>query len=244
MSSTNSPAGPELTGERTLPGIWHENYWFRRHEAAYRWVAKSMPVRGSSVVEAGVGEGYGGQLLSDAGAALVVGVDLDGPTLRHVARTHEGVAPARANLVALPLRSGSADLVVSAQVVEHLWDQEGFVSECARVLRPGGRLVLTTPNRLTFPPGNPFHSRELDGDELTALVAAELQVDGVHGLHHGPRLVAADREHGGLVDTQIATTPDRWPDALHDVVTGVTADDFVVGDAQDCLDLLVVGVRR
>jgi SAM-dependent methyltransferase len=233
-----------LTGERTLPGIWHENYWFRRHEAAYRWVARSSPVRDATVVEAGIGEGYGGQLLSDAEAALVVGVDLDAPTLHHVAGRYPGVEPVRANLVALPLRDASADLVVSAQVVEHLWDQEGFVSECARVLRPGGRLVLTTPNRLTFPPGNPFHSRELDSDQLVALVAAELQVAGTYGLHHGPRLNAADREHGGLVDAQIATTPDLWPDVLRDVVTGVTAEDFVVGDKQDGLDLLVVGIRR
>jgi SAM-dependent methyltransferase len=203
-----------------------------------------MPLRDATVVEAGCGEGYGGQVLSDAGAALVVGVDLDGPTLRHVGSTYAGVAPVRANLVALPLETASADLVVSAQVVEHLWDQEGFVSECARVLRPGGRLVLTTPNRLTFPAGNPFHNRELDADELVALVAADLHVDGVHGLHHGPRLTAADREHGGIVNAQIATAPERWPKALRDLVTGTTADDFVVGDVHDCLDLLVVGVRR
>ena len=204
-----------------------------------------MPVRGAAVVEAGIGEGYGGQLLSDAGAALVVGVDLDGPTLRHVAGTYPGVAPVRANLVALPLRTASADLVVSAQVVEHLWDQEGFVSECARVLRPGGRLVRHDAR--TGGPSRPATRSTAASSTPTSSPRwwpPTCDVDGVHGLHHGPRLAAADREHGGLVDAQIATTPDRWPDALRDVVTGVTADDFVVGDAQDCLDLLVVGVRR
>ena len=51
----------ELTGERTVPGIWHENYWFRRHEAAYRWAAGAVDLCRAVVVEAGVGEGYGGR---------------------------------------------------------------------------------------------------------------------------------------------------------------------------------------
>ena len=46
-----------LTGERTLPGIWHENYWFRRHEAGYRWALDTLGAGVRVVVEAGVGEG-------------------------------------------------------------------------------------------------------------------------------------------------------------------------------------------
>jgi SAM-dependent methyltransferase len=243
----SDPADLGLTGERTLPGIWHENYWFRRHQAAYLWVARNVAVAGRIVIDAGVGEGYGAALLSDAGAALVVGADLDEPTLRHLRVTHPGVRPVRANLDRLPCRTGRADVVVGSQVVEHLWDQEGFVRESARVLRPGGRLVLTTPNRRTFPPGNPFHSRELDAGELTALVAAELTVEDVRGLHHGPRLTAVERSRGDLVTAQIATEPAAWDQELRAVVTGVTAADFVVGDVGDVggsLDLLVVGVRR
>jgi SAM-dependent methyltransferase len=232
---------PLLTGERTWPGVWHENYWFRRHEAGYRW-AVSLGVAGT-VVEAGVGEGYGATALTRAGADRVVGLDLDPVVLAHVARSHPATAPVRANLVHLPLRSGSVDLVVSAQTVEHLWDQHGFVAECARVLLPGGRLVLTTPNRATFPPGNPFHSRELDASELAALVAPALQVTTLAGLHHGARLAGADRdlaEHGGLVAAQLRTTYDRWDDGLTRTVRSVTADDFAVGGSDGSLDLLLV----
>jgi SAM-dependent methyltransferase len=232
-----------LTGERTLPGIWHENYWFRRHEAAYRWAVDVVGLRGRAVVEAGVGEGYGGQLLARAGAATVLGVDLDEPALRHVRSTYDGILPVRGNLVRLPIGDGTVDVVVSAQTVEHLWDQPGFVAECARVLRPGGRLVLTTPNRLTFPPGNPFHSRELDARELADLVAGAFEVDELCGLHHGPRLAAADGRLGGLVGAQLATTYDRWGDDLRRAVASVTADDFVVAGTAGSLDLLLVGTR-
>jgi 2-polyprenyl-3-methyl-5-hydroxy-6-metoxy-1,4-benzoquinol methylase len=193
-----SPSLP-LTGERTLPGVAEENYWYRRHEAAYRWLAGELPVPGATVVEAGCGEGYGGQVLADAGAALVAGLDLDLATLRHAAVAYPDVPVAAANLVALPLADGAVDLVVCSQVVEHLWDQDAFVAECARVLQPGGQLVVTTPNRLTFPPGNVFHSRELDATELTALVGRHLEVRSVLGLRPGPRLAADQAENGDLV---------------------------------------------
>lgn len=241
---TPPPTGLPLTGERTLPGIWHETYWFQRHVAGYRWAAGVLPLPGAVVLEAGVGEGYGGQLLAESGAAAVLGLDLDAPSLRHVATTYPSIAPIRGNLVALPMRDEALDVVVSAQTVEHLWDQEGFVAECARVTRPGGWLVLTTPNRRTFPPGNVFHHRELDADDLTALVAPAFDVAELSGLHHGPRLTAQDRVLDGLVDAQLAAPPEQWPPALADAVRAVRAQDFTVGPADDCLDLLLLARRR
>jgi SAM-dependent methyltransferase len=247
VTDSAAPA-PALTGERTLPGIWHENYWFRRHEAGYRWAVTTLGTGGRGVVvEAGVGEGYGAAMLAGAGGGQVLGLDLDQPTLRHLRATHAGIATARANLVALPLGDRTVDVVVSAQTVEHLWDQERFVAECARVLRPGGRLALTTPNRLTFPPGNPFHSRELDAAELAALVAtAGLMVTTVAGLHHGTRLSDVDRHlepRGGLVAAQLLTTYDRWGDDLASTVRSVTAEDFLAGHAEASLDLLLAATR-
>src|SRR5206468_3254482 len=91
-----------LTGERTVPGIVEENYWFRRHEAAY--LALRPYCVDAFVLEAGCGEGYGADLLA-RGAVGVLGLDYDALTLRHVARTYPGVYPARANLAALPVRS-------------------------------------------------------------------------------------------------------------------------------------------
>jgi SAM-dependent methyltransferase len=154
-------------GERTVPGIWHETYWFARHAACYRCVRDlldaSAPPR--VVLDAGSGEGFGAAGLHGP-VHRVLALDYDPTATRHHAATYPQVPVLRANLVALPVRSAAVDLVVSLQTVEHVWDQRGFVRECTRVLAPGGRLVLSTPNRRTFPPGNVFHHRELDAAEL------------------------------------------------------------------------------
>lgn len=232
-----SPEPLPLTGERTVPGVAVENYWFRRHEAAYRAVAPL--VGGGLLLEAGCGEGYGADLLRRAGA-VVVACDLDPWAVGRAAAAY-GLPVVRANLVALPLATGTLDAVVSLQVVEHLWDQAGFVRECARVLRPGGRLVLSTPDRRTFPPGNLFHARELNPDELVALVTPQLDVQAVLGLHHGRRLAAWEAEYGDLVAAQLASQPAAWPAALATFVAGVAADDFVLDERLDgALDLLLL----
>jgi SAM-dependent methyltransferase len=241
VPSSDLPA-LSLTGERTLPGIWHENYWLRRHEAAYALFAPAAV--GARVLEAGCGEGYGAARLSVAGARMVVGVDLDSTTLRHVRATYPAVPAVRANLVALPFATASLDVVVSAQTIEHLWDQSGFVRECARVLRPGGRLLMSTPNALTFPPGNVFHSRELRAVELHALVAEHLDVTAVLGIGHGPRLREWSMDHSDVVDAQLAAEQQLWSDELAALVGSVTVDDFVVSDAaiDESLDLVVMAV--
>lgn len=240
-----------LTGERTVPGIPEENYWFRRHEAVY--VALRDRCAGAVVLEAGCGEGYGAGMLAEV-AAGVLALDLDPVTAAHVARRYPRTGVARANLVALPVRDAGCDVVVSLQVIEHLWEQERFLRECLRVLRPGGTLMLSTPNRLTFSPGrdtplNPFHTRELAAAELAGLVRDAGFVDvEVHGLHHGPRLRALDARHGGsLVDAQVAVAlaGGNWPDTLRADVASVTVADFVLQAAEvdASLDLVAFASR-
>jgi SAM-dependent methyltransferase len=240
-----------LTGERTVPGIAHENYWFRRHEVVYAAIAPDCS--GGIVLEAGCGEGYGADLLAGT-ARRVLALDYDVATVEHVARRYPRVAAARANLVALPVASASVDAVVSLQVIEHLWEQERFLAECRRVLRPGGRLLVSTPNRLTFSPGrdtplNPFHTRELAPDELEGLVVTAGFTDvRVQGLSHGERLRELDRAHGGsLVDAQtaVAMSGAPWPPELLADVAAVRSGDFVLQDhdRERSLDLLVAARR-
>ena len=69
-----------------------------------------------------------------------VRVDLNRRGLE-VARDH-GVAPVRASVLAVPLADGCADVVVAGEVLEHVEDDVAVLAECARVLRPGGTLVI------------------------------------------------------------------------------------------------------
>ncbi len=232
ISAAQAPGLP-LTGERTLPGVCHENYWYRRHLVVYEAL---LPRCSGVVVEAGCGEGYGADLLAGI-AERVLALDYDAQAIAHVARRYPRVTAVRANLVALPVRDGCADTVVSLQVIEHLWEQERFLRECRRVLRPGGALLLSTPNRITFSPGretplNPFHTRELSGAELAGLVADAGFVDvAVLGLRHGPRLCALDAAHGGSLvaaQTAVAVAGTPWPPALLRAVAGVSTADFTL----------------
>lgn len=248
-SAPDDPAstpGLPITGERTVPDVADENYWFQRHVAAYRHVAARID---GTVVDAGCGEGYGLAILRDAGARGVIGVELDPVVVAHARHRYAGprIDVIEADLTDLPLVNDTMDAVVSLQVVEHLPDVGGCLAELARITRPGGIVVVATPNRLTFTPGgeaplNPFHVREFDAEELAAaMTAADLEVVTIEGVHHGPRLTAALGEHvpgddwaGALAD------PQTWSPRLSQIVHAVTPDDFVVteADVDTSLDLL------
>jgi SAM-dependent methyltransferase len=240
----HADGGLPLTGERTVPGLAVENYWFRRHEVAYLRCAELCA--GQDVLEAGCGEGYGADLLASV-ARRVVAVDYDAATVAHVRDRYPRVAVLAANLAALPMPDASVDVVVNFQVIEHLWDQPQFVRECLRVLRPGGRLLMSTPNRITFTPGsdvpvNPFHTRELNAAELRELLS-----DG----GFGPRLAEMDARHGGsIIEAQIAraVADAPWDDALLADVAAVRCEDFEITgererDIDESLDLLAIAVR-
>lgn len=251
-----------LTGERTLPDVAGEEYWFARHEAAYGWAVETCGprLRGAVVLEAGSGEGYGADLLRRSGARAVLALELDAAAAAHAGSAYPSVLTARANLAAMPVAPASVDVVVTMQVVEHLWDLRAFLRDCTAVLRPAGPLLVSTPNRPVFSPGlgrgerptNPFHVEELDADQLHDLLAGAGLVDvDVRGLHHGPRIARWEEESGtSLVAAQVAAaldaprrTTSSERGALAAFVATVRAEDFVVGDAEGAQDLLAVAVR-
>ncbi|ATQ28336.1 class I SAM-dependent methyltransferase [Rhodococcus ruber] len=255
VSESTVPAGDAprlpLTGERTVPGIAEENYWFRRHEVVYRDLLPRCA--GRTVLEAGAGEGYGADMIADV-ATAVVGLDYDESAVAHVRARYPRVDMRHANLVELPLADASVDVVVNFQVIEHLWDQSGFLRECHRVLRDGGELLISTPNRITFSPGrdtplNPFHTRELNAAELNELLeGAGFRVALTTGVHHGPVLRALDAKHGGsFIDAQIerALAGEPWPADLTADVAAVTVDDFLLApeNIDASLDLVAIAVK-
>ena len=204
------------------------------------------------MLEIGCGEGYGAALFAGV-ARRVVAVDYDAATVAHAAARYDNVAFVRANLAALPVRSARFDVVASLQVIEHVWDRPQFVAECVRATRPGGRLLITTPNRLTFSPGrdtplNPFHTHEFVADELADLLRSSgADVEQMLGLHAGARLRALDAAYGGsFVDAQLAAPPDEWDAALARDVAAIRTADFAVTRERlgNCLDLVALATRR
>lgn len=162
----------EFTGERFLPGasgeIWYE-HWHRYHFAA-------KLVSGMRVLDVACGEGYGSALLAQR-AARVVGADISPAAIDHARARYAGVPNlefAAGDCAALPFTDASFDAVVSFETIEHIHEQEAFLDEVRRVLRPGGLFVLSSPNKLEYSDrrsfANAFHVRELYRDELAALL--------------------------------------------------------------------------
>lgn len=249
-----------LTGERTLPDVADERYWFERHVVAYELAAdvigqeRGRRRRGPlTALDAGCGEGYGLARLRAAGADRVVGVDLDPPTVAHAraryAAGDDHLEVLEAELTDLPLADAEVAACVSFQVIEHLHDIPGYLRELRRVTHRDGTIVISTPNRLTFTPNadtpvNPFHTREFSPKELREeLTSAGLTVRWLAGIHHGASLLAEQAALGiDLLATLTTTPPDEWPDEVRALVHRVESRMFDVHDSDldASLDLIAV----
>jgi SAM-dependent methyltransferase len=162
----------EFTGERFTPECVREIWYEHWHRYAF---ARSLAA-GRRVLDAACGEGYGSDLLAE-GAQSVVGVDISAQAIEH-ARERYG---ARANLefeqgdcTALQFADAQFDLVVSFETLEHVAAQEALIAGFARVLKPDGVLLVSSPDKRTYSElqgfRNEFHVRELYRDELLALL--------------------------------------------------------------------------
>ncbi|MBA2630227.1 MAG: methyltransferase domain-containing protein [Thermoleophilaceae bacterium] len=180
----------ELTGERTMPDVPAENYWYRRHLAVYEWIAARCA--GLDVVDMACGEGYGVEVLARR-ARRVTGVDANPEAHEHASLkyTRPGVAFAR-DLV--ERYSAPADAVVFLQTIEHVERPEEVLRHFGSIIRPGGAVYVSTPNLLTLaPPGadksdNPFHLREYRAEEFRALCSSAFGRVELYGLFHARKL--------------------------------------------------------
>jgi SAM-dependent methyltransferase len=189
----------ELTGERTLPDVPAENYWYRRHLAVYEWIgARAL---GLQVLDMACGEGYGAEVLS-RGAASVVGVDANPEAHEHARLRYR-----RQNLrfergvVETFGEPGGFDAVVFLQTIEHVQDPQGVLAHFRDLLVPGGTAYVSTPNRLTLAgpdrekSDNPWHIREYRAHEFEALCRSVFGQVELLGLFHARKL----RAHGAAL---------------------------------------------
>jgi 2-polyprenyl-3-methyl-5-hydroxy-6-metoxy-1,4-benzoquinol methylase len=190
----DQPAGVpplSLTGERTLPDVPEENYWYRRHLVVYEWIARR--VAGQRVVDMACGEGYGSDVLAAAGARSVVGVDAN-PEAHEHARLRYVRANLRFERDMVQRFAEPCDALVFLQTIEHVQDPGALLARFKELVEPGGAAYVSTPNVLTLAPpgaersGNPWHVYEYRPQEFAALCRAHFPVVELHGLFHARKL--------------------------------------------------------
>ena len=166
------------TAERVSHRDPSDNYVFQRSLLAYLEAAKLIS---GDVLEIGAGEGYGIEYLAPKAKTYHT---LD----KHLVKIdpkHTNVTFQQMNIPPLAgIEDNSFDYVVSFQVIEHIQNDKKYVSEIHRVLRPGGKFILTTPNRHMSITRNPWHVREYTIDELDKLLRvnfSDVETNGVYG---------------------------------------------------------------
>lgn len=163
-----------FTGERYTPERGREI----AYEHWHRYALARPLAAGRRVLDAACGEGYGSALMAQAGGR-VLGLDLDAQAVAHARTRYAGIPQLvyeQADATALDhLPDASFDLILSFETLEHVQDQEQLLDGFARLLAPGGLLLVSTPDKRVYTDltgeVNPHHVRELYRDEFEALLA-------------------------------------------------------------------------
>lgn len=171
-------------GERYIPGMSAQI----EVEHMHRYLVARKLAKGLRVLDIACGEGYGSFALARE-AATVVGVDISEDAIRH-AREEYGQRAANLEFVVgsaanIPLGDASVDLVVSFETIEHHDQHEAMIREIRRVLRPGGLVVISSPNKYEYSDvtgySNPWHVKELYLDEFETLLRTQFSHVGLYG---------------------------------------------------------------
>jgi SAM-dependent methyltransferase len=194
--------------ERYDPRLAEGKIIAAEHEARYRWA--STAAIGKQVLDAGCGVGYGSAMMAEAGAAEVVGTDID-PAAIEAAETRyrdrAGLEFRQGDLRDLPFVDESFDLVVCFEAIEHVDRQDAALDELRRVIRPHGHLLVSSPNRDVYPPGNPHHVHEYVPEELAEALSARFREVELWRQHTWLASLALDDEAAAAgPDVEIGTS--------------------------------------
>ncbi|MGO9639762.1 MAG: class I SAM-dependent methyltransferase [Candidatus Acidiferrales bacterium] len=168
-----NPLIHEPTDERMVP---ESADLFTFWEHVYRYAFASRFVREKRVLDIACGEGYGAAALQKAGAGHVIGVDISEAVCLH-AREKYGIDARTGDAERIPLDEGSVDVVVSFETIEHVPNPGRFLDECVRVLAPGGKLIISTPNKDIYGRAvqNPYHCSEMTGEEFRSALRSRFR---------------------------------------------------------------------
>ena len=169
------------TAERSSHLDPSENVIFQRHMIAYKEASKLIS---GTVLEIGCGEGYGISELVQF-SKKYIGVDKFDTYISEDIKKQNNIVFHKMEIPPLlNIEANSIDFVVTFQVIEHIQDDSYFLREIFRVLKPGGKLLLTTPNKLMSLSRNPWHIREYTPFEMKDILRkyfVKSEVKGVYG---------------------------------------------------------------
>ena len=144
----------------------------RLHEARYKFAADR--VASKRVLDVACGVGYGAALLADAGASMVLGVDISAEAIRYARHRYArpSVHYTLGEASSLALADKSVDVLVSFETIEHLGKEkiEPFLQELRRVVKPGGAVFLSTPNGEASYKMGAYHTVEFSLGEFRSLL--------------------------------------------------------------------------
>lgn len=184
----------EFTGERYHPEIGGNLLL----EHVHRYLFACRFVQDRQVLDIACGEGFGANILART-ARSVIGVDIDESAIRHAEDKYrlQHLSFLTGSVTAIPLAAASIDVVVSFETIEHVDAHDAMLAEIKRVLRPGGVLIMSTPDKAVYSDAtgqnNPYHVKELYREEFAALIAAHFDHHCMHGQKVGfGSLIAAE----------------------------------------------------
>lgn len=159
------------TGERLVTQIVDQH---GSVEHLHRYALAAQIVENKVVLDIASGEGYGSHLLS-YNAKAVYGVDISEEAVTHSKAKYKSanLTFLKGSASGIPLDDAVADVVVSFETIEHLAEHEKMMLEIKRVLKPGGVLLISSPEKDNYrfrEKDNPFHIKELYLAEFTALL--------------------------------------------------------------------------
>lgn len=214
----------EPTGERMIEehyrGSLADHVIHLMHIATYDFAEQFTA--GKRVLDFGCGSGYGSARIA-RGAACVQAVDVASDAVAYARTKHQAANLAYSVIdpaAALPFPDGHFDVVLSFQVFEHVADIRHYLGEVRRVLRPGGRFILVTPDRrhrlLPFQkPWNRWHLHEYSARQLEAAIAPFFDLGQMLSMSGTPAMIAVETDRYRTVKwLTLPFTLPIWPNAL------------------------------
>jgi GT2 family glycosyltransferase/2-polyprenyl-3-methyl-5-hydroxy-6-metoxy-1,4-benzoquinol methylase len=162
----------KYTGERMIPEANKREEMYLEHVSRYLFATQF--VKNKIVLDIACGSGYGSDLLLRAGSRQVIGIDISEESISYCKERYKGkkIEFKIGNVSNIPIEKEKIDVIVSFETIEHVSesDQSKFIREVKRILKPEGLFIVSTPNPLVYPKGNPFHLKELSLEEFRGLL--------------------------------------------------------------------------